>query len=125
MVEIHEPPNLKVIDGMSVALLAGWSENTRFSRSPRTRFISPRPSCRTFTSSIRSTVSSASSTFSPLWLGPQAGCAWASRDWFQCRFDLGEQLRSRSDSIELESFGFDDEHSQQGTLCCRWRVGLT
>jgi hypothetical protein len=44
--------------------------------------------------------------------------------WFQCTFDLGEQLRSRSDSIELESFGFDDEHSQQGTLCCRWRVGL-
>jgi hypothetical protein len=75
MVEIHEPPNLKVIDGMSVALLAGWSENTRFSRSPRTRFISPRPSCRTFTSSIRSTVISASSTFSPLWLGPQAGRA--------------------------------------------------
>jgi hypothetical protein len=31
----------------------------------------------------------------------------AGVDWFQCGFDLGEQLRSRSDSIELESFGFD------------------
>jgi hypothetical protein len=56
-----------------------------------------------------------------------AEIADAKRDaegWFQCRFDLGEQLRDRTDSTELEIFGFEDEHSQQGTLCCRWRVGL-
>jgi hypothetical protein len=42
---------------------------------------------------------------------------------FQCKFELSEQLRARTDSTELEVFGFDGDHSRQGTLCCRWRMG--
>ncbi|MEY2335242.1 VPA1262 family protein [Acidithiobacillus ferrianus] len=42
---------------------------------------------------------------------------------FECMFDLGDQLRARTDSTELEIFGFHGDHSTQGTLCCRWRVG--
>jgi hypothetical protein len=43
---------------------------------------------------------------------------------FQFSFEVSEQLRARTDSTELEIFGFDGEHSRQGTLCCRWRIGL-
>lgn len=43
---------------------------------------------------------------------------------FHCKFELSDQLRARADSTELEIFGFDDDHSRQGTLCCRWRIGL-
>lgn len=55
-----------------------------------------------------------------------SGLATAERDAegvFECRFDLGTELRARTDSTELEIFGFQDEHSREGTLCCLWRVG--
>ena len=42
---------------------------------------------------------------------------------FECMFNLGDQLRARTDSTELEIFGFHGDHSTQCTLCCRWRVG--
>jgi len=41
---------------------------------------------------------------------------------FECKFELSEQLRARTDSTELEIFGFGD-HSSDGSLCCRWRIG--
>ena len=41
---------------------------------------------------------------------------------FECRFDLGEQLRAMTDSTELEIYGFNGEHFREGTLCCRWRM---
>ena len=55
-----------------------------------------------------------------------AGIDTAERDVdgkFECMFDLGDQLRARTDSTELEIFGFHGDHSTQGSLCCRWRVG--
>jgi hypothetical protein len=33
------------------------------------------------------------------------------------------QLHARTDSTELEIFGFPADHSHEGTLCCRWRIG--
>lgn len=42
---------------------------------------------------------------------------------FECKFDINDQLRARTDSTELEIFGFQDDHYRAGTLCCRWRVG--
>ncbi|MGF6203968.1 VPA1262 family protein [Pseudomonas laurylsulfatiphila] len=42
---------------------------------------------------------------------------------FECKFEINEQLRARTDSTELEIFGFLDGHSREGTLCCRWRIG--
>jgi hypothetical protein len=54
-----------------------------------------------------------------------SGIATAERDaggLFQCKFELSEQQRARTDRTEIEIFGFED-HSEQGTLCCRWRVG--
>lgn len=42
---------------------------------------------------------------------------------FECRFDLGEQLRAMTDSTELEIFGFNGDHCREGALCCRWRMG--
>jgi hypothetical protein len=42
---------------------------------------------------------------------------------FECKFDLSDQLRARTDSTELEIFGFHGDPSSHGTLCCRWRVG--
>jgi hypothetical protein len=42
---------------------------------------------------------------------------------FECKFELGEQLRDITDSTELEIFGFHGDHSCEGTLCCRWRIG--
>lgn len=56
-----------------------------------------------------------------------SGIASAERDAegvFQCKFEMNEQLHATTDSIELEIFGFDDGHSRQGTLCCRWRGGF-
>lgn len=56
-----------------------------------------------------------------------AGIATAERDpegVFECKFELSDQLRARADSSELEIFGFDGAPSQEGTLCCRWRVGF-
>lgn len=55
-----------------------------------------------------------------------SGVATAERDAenvFECRFELSDQLRARTDSTELEIFGFHDGHSREGTLCCRWRIG--
>ncbi|MEZ7911250.1 MAG: VPA1262 family protein [Propionivibrio sp.] len=55
----------------------------------------------------------------------QSGVATAVRDAegvFECKFELSDQLRARTDSTELEIFGFDDQ-SGDGTLCCRWRIG--
>ena len=42
---------------------------------------------------------------------------------FECKFEMNDQLCARTDSTELELFGFHGDHSTQGTLCCRWRVG--
>jgi len=42
---------------------------------------------------------------------------------FQCKFELSDDLRERTDSTELEIFGFHGDHSQQSVLCCRWRIG--
>ncbi len=55
-----------------------------------------------------------------------SGVATAERDAqgvFECKFELSDQLRARTDSTELEIFGFHSEHSRAGTLCCRWRIG--
>ena len=55
-----------------------------------------------------------------------SGVTTAERDGkgvFECRFELSDQLRARTDSTELEIFGFYDEHPLDGTLCCRWRIG--
>lgn len=55
-----------------------------------------------------------------------SGVARAERnveDVFECSFELSEQLHARTDSTELEIFGFNDDHSGEGTLCCRWRIG--
>ncbi|MDR8763951.1 hypothetical protein FEP90_05677 [Burkholderia multivorans] len=42
---------------------------------------------------------------------------------FECKFELGDELRARTDSTELEIFGFSDDRFREGTLCCRWKVG--
>ena len=42
---------------------------------------------------------------------------------FECKFELSDQLSSMADTTELEVFGFRDEHSSEGMLCCRWRIG--
>lgn len=42
---------------------------------------------------------------------------------FICKFELSDQLRERTDSTELEIFGFHDDYSNGSLLCCRWRVG--
>lgn len=55
-----------------------------------------------------------------------SGIATAERnteDVFECKFELSDQLREISDSAELEIFGFHGDHSCEGTLCCRWRIG--
>jgi len=55
-----------------------------------------------------------------------SGIAIADRDVegvFECRFELGEQLRAMTDSTELEIFGFNGDHCREGALCCRWRIG--
>ena len=41
---------------------------------------------------------------------------------FEYKFELNDQLRATTDSTELELFGFHDNNSREGTLCCRWRV---
>ncbi|MFJ7565556.1 VPA1262 family protein [Herminiimonas sp. NPDC097707] len=55
-----------------------------------------------------------------------SGVATAERDTegvFECKFELSGQLHARTDSTELEIFGFHDDHFREGTLCCRWRIG--
>jgi hypothetical protein len=55
-----------------------------------------------------------------------SGVATAERDEkdeFECKFELTDQLRARTDSTELEIFGFPGDHCREGTLCCRWRIG--
>jgi hypothetical protein len=42
---------------------------------------------------------------------------------FECRFEIGEQLRARVDATELEIFGYESKQSNHSTLCCRWRMG--
>ncbi len=54
-----------------------------------------------------------------------SGIAKSERDAegvFECKFELSDQLRAMTDSTELEVFGFRDEHSCEGTLCCRWQI---
>jgi hypothetical protein len=41
---------------------------------------------------------------------------------FVCKFELSDQLRERTDSTELEIFGFYGDYTSGGLLCCRWRV---
>lgn len=55
-----------------------------------------------------------------------ARIATAERDAegiFECKFELSDQLRARIDSTELEIFGFPDDLSREGTLCCWWQSG--
>jgi hypothetical protein len=55
-----------------------------------------------------------------------SGVATAERDEkeeFECKFELSDQLCARTDSTELEIFGFHGDHCREGTLCCRWRIG--
>lgn len=55
-----------------------------------------------------------------------SGLATAERDAkdvFECKFELSDQLCAMADSTELEIFGFHSDHSREGTLCCRWRIG--
>ena len=55
-----------------------------------------------------------------------SGIATAERnaeDVFECKFELSDQLRARTDSTELEIFGFHGGHPREGTLCCLWRTG--
>ncbi len=52
--------------------------------------------------------------------------AKAERDvegMFECKFELSDELHVRTDSTEIEIFGFQNNHSREGTLCCRWRIG--
>jgi hypothetical protein len=42
---------------------------------------------------------------------------------FECKFELGNQVRDITDSTELEIFGFHGDQSRESTLCCRWRIG--
>jgi len=42
---------------------------------------------------------------------------------FECKFEVCDQLSARTDSTELELFGFHSDQSREGTLCCRWRAG--
>jgi len=54
-----------------------------------------------------------------------SGVATAERnekDEYECKFALSDQLRARTDSTELEIFGFHGDHFREGTLCCRWRI---
>lgn len=46
-----------------------------------------------------------------------------AEDMFEGKFELSDQLRARTDSTELEIFGFHGDHSRESTLCCRWRIG--
>ena len=46
-----------------------------------------------------------------------------AEDMFECKFEVIDQLRARTDSTELEIFGFHGENHSEGILCCRWRVG--
>ncbi|MDP9759555.1 MULTISPECIES: VPA1262 family protein [Agrobacterium] len=41
---------------------------------------------------------------------------------YRHRFELSEGLRARSDSTDIEIFGFSGAISGEGTLCCRWRM---
>ncbi|MBI5592582.1 MAG: hypothetical protein HY881_19115 [Deltaproteobacteria bacterium] len=55
-----------------------------------------------------------------------SGVATAERDAegvLECKFELSDELRARTDSTELEFFGFHGDHCREGTLCCRWRIG--
>lgn len=54
-----------------------------------------------------------------------SGIVTAERDSegiFECKFELEDQLHARTDSAELEIFGFHGDHFREGVLCCRWRV---
>lgn len=42
---------------------------------------------------------------------------------FEYVFQVSEELRERTDSTELEIFGFSSDYSHEGVLCCRWRIG--
>lgn len=46
-----------------------------------------------------------------------------AEDVLEYKFELSDHLRARADSTELEIFGFYSDHSREGTLCCRWRIG--
>ena len=56
-----------------------------------------------------------------------SGVATAERDadgdMFERKFELSDQLRARTDSTDLEIFGFRGVNSREGTLCCRWQIG--
>lgn len=41
---------------------------------------------------------------------------------FECKFELSDQLHARTDSTELEIFGFSGDYPSESTLCCRWQI---
>lgn len=54
-----------------------------------------------------------------------SGVAMADRcadGMFEYKFELSDQLRARTDTAELEVFGFHGDNSRESTLCCRWRI---
>lgn len=42
---------------------------------------------------------------------------------FEYVFQVSEELRKRTDSTELDIFGFSNDCPHEGVLCCRWRIG--
>lgn len=42
---------------------------------------------------------------------------------FEYVFQVSEELRDRTDSTELEIFGFSNDCPHEGVLCCRWQMG--
>lgn len=42
---------------------------------------------------------------------------------FEYAFQISEELRERTDTTELEIFGFSNDCPHEGILCCRWRIG--
>jgi hypothetical protein len=42
---------------------------------------------------------------------------------FEYVFKVSEEMREKTDSTELEIFGFSNDRPNEGVLCCRWRIG--
>lgn len=42
---------------------------------------------------------------------------------FEYAFQVSKELWERTDSTELEIFGFTNDSPHEGVLCCRWRIG--
>ncbi|MFM9756438.1 VPA1262 family protein [Aeromonas dhakensis] len=42
---------------------------------------------------------------------------------FEYIYQFGDELQERTDSTELEIFGFQNNQLNEGILCCRWQIG--